>query len=83
MTKISDCFNFNQFNLSFKIERSDNINDDNRSFDHLFFKKRKRENKKIFNISKINKSNKKLNNNKKLNFENKKFYFKFSNKCND
>ena len=63
--------NFNQLYLSFKIERSDNINDDNRSFDHLFFKKRKRENKKIFNISKINKSNKKLNNNKKLNFENK------------
>ena len=62
--------NFNLFNFSFKIEKTGNINDDNKSFEHLFFKKRKRENKKIFSISKINKQNKKLNNNKKLNFEN-------------
>ena len=49
--------NFALFDLNSKIERTD---DDNKSLEHLFNKKRKRE---IFDISKIPKPNKKLNNN--------------------
>ena len=52
--------NYNPFDLNSKIERTE---DDNKSLEHLFNKKRKKE---IFGISKI----KKFNSNKRLNFEN-------------